>query len=203
MALRIGYCLPRIDDIFHQLNGAKSFSKIRLRSGYHQIRLDHNSMLLIAFRTRYGHFEFLVLPFGLTSAPAKFMILMNEVFADYLDNSVTAYLGNVLIYSKTMESHVRHLQTVIELLRKHKLYGEVSKCVFTDSKVEYLGHIIGSSGIAVDPKKVRSIEDWPKIANKKDVQTFLDLVNYCQSFIDNCSKNARSLTILTKNQPFV
>ena len=130
VTVKNSYPLPRIDDIFDQLTGAKFFSKIDLRSGYHQIRLHKDSIPNTAFRTRYGLFEFTVLPFGLTNAPSTFMSLMNDVFHEYLDKFVIIYLDDILIFSPTFEEHLHHLKTVLELLRRHKLYGKQSKCAF-------------------------------------------------------------------------
>lgn len=196
------YPLPRIDDIFDQLGNAKYFSKIDLRSGYRQIRLDKESIPLTAFRTRYGHFEFLVLPFGLTNAPAFFMSLMNEVFKPELDSFVTVYLDDILVYSNNLEDHLKHLKIVLSRLRKHKLYAKMSKCTFAAKEVEYLGHILSPNGISVDKQKVQAIQEWPTPRSKKDVQSFLGLVNYYRRFIKNCSSFAKPLTELTKNVPF-
>ena len=202
LTIKNSYPLPQIDDIFDQLNGAKFFSKIDLRSGYHQIRLDHDSIPLTAFRTRYGHFEFLVLPFGLTNAPATFMNLMNEIFREHLDVFVIVYLDDILIYSKTWKDHLDHIRVVLEILRKEKLYGKISKCVFGVTEVEYLGHIISQDGVSVDPQKVQAITEWPVPRSKQHVQSFLGLVNYYRRFIRDCSKIAKPLTELTKNTPF-
>ena len=122
------YPLPRIDDLFDQLRGAGIFSKIDLRSGYHQLRIKVQDIPKIAFRTRYGHYEFLVMPFGLTNAPAAFMDLMNRVFRDYLDQFVIVFIDDILVYSKTPEEHEKHLKLVLQRLREQKLYAKFSKC---------------------------------------------------------------------------
>ena len=149
VTVKNGFPLPRIDDIFDQLSGSEYFTKIDLRSGYHQIRMSEESVSLTAFRTRYGQFEFLVLPFGLTNAPASFMGIMNEIFHDYLDSFVLVYLGDILVYSKNLEEHLEHLQGVLWRLRKLKLYGKLSKCEFAQKKVEYLGHVVGPEGVSM------------------------------------------------------
>lgn len=202
LTIKNSYPLPRIDDIFDQLSYAKYFSKIDLRMGYHQIRMEPESIPLTAFNTRYGHFEFVVLPFGLTNAPAMFMDLMNKVFANELDKFVNAYLDDILVYSKTLEDHLRHLEIVLKRLREEKLYGKLSKCEFAVNKVEYLGHLISDSGVSVDQQKVQAVRDWPRPKNKRDVQSFLGLVNYYRRFISHCSGIAKPLTDLTKNVPF-
>ncbi|XP_024965993.1 uncharacterized protein LOC112506204 [Cynara cardunculus var. scolymus] len=151
------YPLPRIDDLFDQLQGASYFSKIDLRSGYHQLRVREKDVPKTAFRTRYGHFEFVVMPFGLTDAPAVFMDLMNRICKPYLDNFIIVFIDDILIYSSNKEEHERHLRTVMELLRKEKLYAKFSKCEFWIRKVQFLGHMINQKGIMVDPSKVEAV----------------------------------------------
>ena len=202
LTVKNSYPLPRIDDIFDQLKGAQYFSKIDLRSGYHQIRLEKNSIPLTAFRTRYGHFEFLVLPFGLTNAPATFMNLMNEIFKDHLDLFVIVYLDDILIYSKTWKDHLRHIRIVLDILRKERLFGKISKCVFGVTEVEYLGHNISGNGLSVDPQKVKAVKEWPVPKNKQQVQSFLGFVNYYRKFIKDCSLIAKPLTELTKKTEY-
>ena len=195
------YPLPRIDDIFDQLRGSKYFTKIDLKSGYHQIRLSDKSVPLTAFRTRYGHFEFTVLPFGLTNAPATFMTLMNNIFAECLDKFVSVYLDDILIYSANLSDHIEHLKQVLGTLRKNQLYAKISKCEFAKTQVGYLGHIIGPQGVTVEPQKIRVIKDWKTPQSKKDVQAFLGLVSYYRRFIRNCAKISKPLTTLVgKNE---
>ncbi|GJS05306.1 putative reverse transcriptase domain-containing protein [Tanacetum coccineum] len=154
------YPLPRIDDLFDQLQGSSVYSKIDLRSGYHQLRVRDEDIPKTAFRTRYGHYEFQVMPFGLTNAPAVFMDLMNRVCRPYLDKFVIVFIDDILIYSKTKEEHDAHLRLILELLKKEELYAKFSKCDFWLSKVQFLGHVIDSEGIHVDPVKIESIKDW-------------------------------------------
>ena len=197
------YPLPRIDDILDQLNKAKIFSKIDLRSGYHQIRLSKESIPLTAFNTRYGHYEFLVLPFGLTNAPASFMDLMNSVFNPYLDKFIIIYLDDILIYSEEEKDHLGHIRKTLEILRKNKLYAKLAKCTFCVPEVEYLGFILKGNGVIINPHKTSAIESWETPSCKRDVQSFLGLVNYYRRFVRNCSAIAKPLTELTKNTPFV
>nr|GFB30596.1 putative reverse transcriptase domain-containing protein [Tanacetum cinerariifolium] len=147
------YPLPRIDDLFDQLQGAMHFSKIDLRSGYHQLRVRENDISKTAFRTRYGHYEFLVMPFGLTNAPAVFMDLMNRVFHEFLDKFVIVFIDDILVFSKSKEEHEDHLRTVLQTLRHEKLYAKFSKCEFWLSSVSFLGHIVSAEGITMDPAK--------------------------------------------------
>ena len=192
------YPLPRIDDLFDQLKGASYFSKIDLRSGYHQLKVKPEDVPKTAFRTRYGHYEFLVLPFGLTNAPAVFMDLMNRVFQDYLDKFVIVFIDDILIYSKTREDHEKHLRLVLERLREKKLYAKFSKCEFWLRKVQFLGHIVSESGIEVDPAKVEAVMKWETPKSATEIRSFLGLAGYYRRFIQNFSKIAEPLTRLTR-----
>ncbi|GKD00166.1 putative reverse transcriptase domain-containing protein [Tanacetum coccineum] len=154
------YPLTRIDDLFDQLQGSRLYSKIYLRSGYHQLRVRDEDIPKTAFRTRYGHYEFQVMPFGLTNAPTVFMDLMNRVCRPYLDKFVIVFIDDILIYSKTKEEHDAHLRLILELIKKEELYAKFSKCDFWVSKVQFLRHVIDSEGIHVDPAKIESIKDW-------------------------------------------
>ncbi|KAI4325494.1 hypothetical protein MLD38_030885 [Melastoma candidum] len=145
------YPLPQIDDLFDQLQGSVVYSKIDLRSGYHQIRVRDSDIMKTAFRTRYGHYEFLVMSFGLTNAPAAFMELMNRIFRPYL------FIDDILVYSKSMEEHTEHLRLVLEVLKANQLYAKLSKCEFWMSSVSVLGHVVSAEGIAVDPAKVEAV----------------------------------------------
>ncbi|GJW19111.1 putative reverse transcriptase domain-containing protein [Tanacetum coccineum] len=153
------YPLLRIDDLFDQLQGSSVYSKIDLRSGYHQLRVREEDIPKTAFRTRYGHYEFQVMPFGLTNAPAVFMDLMNRVCKPYLDKFVIVFIDDILIYSKNKKEHEEHLKAILELLKKEELYAKFSKCEFWIPKVQFLGHVIDSQGIHVDPAKIESIKD--------------------------------------------
>jgi hypothetical protein len=151
------YPLPRIDDLFDQLQGAAWFSKIDLRSGYHQMKVREEDVHKTAFRTRYGHYEFVVMPFGLTNAPAAFMDLMNRVCRPMLDKSVIVFIDDILIYSKTEQEHVKHLHEVLDVLRNEELYAKFSKCDFWLREVQFLGHLINQEGIKVDPGKIDAV----------------------------------------------
>ncbi|GJU48854.1 putative nucleotidyltransferase, ribonuclease H [Tanacetum coccineum] len=154
------YPLPRIDDLFDQLQGSRVYSKIDLRSGYHQLRVREEDIPKTAFRTRYGHYEFQVMPFGLTNAPTVFMGLMNQVCKPYMDRFVIVFIDDILIYSKSIKEHEGYLKLILRLLKKEELYAKFSKSEFWLSKVQFLGHVIDSEGIHVDPAKIESIKDW-------------------------------------------
>ena len=158
LTIKNRYPLPRIDDLFDQLQGASYFSKIDLRSGYHQLKVREEDIPKTAFRTRYGHYEFVVMPFGLTNAPAAFMDLMNRICRPFLDNFVIVFIDDILVYSRSEEEHGQHLRQILETLRSEKLYAKLSKCEFWLRSVNFLGHVVSQEGIHVDPSKVKAIE---------------------------------------------
>lgn len=196
--IRNKYPLPRIDDLFDQLQGASVFSKIDLRSGYHQLKIKPDDVPKSAFRTRYGHYEFLVMPFGLTNASAAFMDLMNRVFRPFLDKFVVVFIDDILVYSKRRAEHVEHLRTVLQTLRDHKLYAKLSKCEFWLGSVSFLGHVISAEGISVDPKKIKVVVDWKQPASASEIRSFLDLAGYYRRFMKDFSRIASLLTRLTQ-----
>ncbi|KAL8090813.1 hypothetical protein AgCh_040034 [Apium graveolens] len=157
LTIKNKYPLPRIDDLFDQLKGATYFSKIDSRSGYHQLKIKVKDIPKTAFRTKYGHYEFLVMAFDLTNAPATFMDLMNRVFKQYLDKFVIVFIDDILIYSKMEEEHIEHLRISLEILRKEKLYAKFSKCEFWLKEVQFLGHVVNIEGIKVDPAKIEAL----------------------------------------------
>ncbi|GJV01596.1 putative reverse transcriptase domain-containing protein [Tanacetum coccineum] len=194
------YPLPRIDDLFDQLQGSSIYSKIDLRSGYHQLRVREEDIPKTAFRTRYGHYEFQVMPFGLTNAPAVFMDLMNRVCKPYLDKFVIVFIDDILIYSKNKQEHAEHLKLILELLKKEQLYAKFSKCEFWIPKVQFLGHVIDSQGIHVDPAKIESVKDWESPKSAMEIRQFLGLAGYYRRFIEGFSKIAKPMTKLTQKK---
>lgn len=188
------YPLPRIEDLFDQLKGAKVFSKIDLQSGYNQIRVREQDIKKTAFSTRYGHYECKVMSFGLTNAPACFMETMNSMLHPYLDNFVVIFIDDIVIYSKTEEDHARHLRIVLETVRQHKFYAKLKKCEFWLSEVGFLGHIINQHGISVDPSKISTVVNWARPTNVKEVRSFLGFAGYYQQFVKNFSTIAKSMT---------
>ena len=198
------YPLPRIQDLFDQVKGAGVFSKIDLRSGYHQIKVKEEDIPKTAFVSRYGHHEYLVVPFGLTNAPAIFMNLMNKIFMPYLDKFVIVFIDDILVYSKDKAEHAKHLKIVLQTLREHQLYAKFSKCEFWLDQVEFLGHVISKDGIAVNPTKVASVLEWKSPTNGKQIRGFLGMAGYYRRFIEGFSKIAGPMTkLLRKNTPFV
>jgi hypothetical protein len=180
--------------LFDQLAGAKVFSKIDLRSGYHQIKIRSSDIPKIAFSTRYGLYEYLVLSFGLTNAPAYFMYLMNFVFMQEHDKFVVVFIDDILIYSKNPEDHANHLRSVLQKLRDHHLYAKFSKCEFWLDTVKFLGHTISSDGISVDPSKVQEVMDWKPPTSVHQISSFLSLASYYHRFIPDFSKIAKPMT---------
>jgi hypothetical protein len=197
------YSLPRIEDLFDQMRGARVFSKIDLRSGYHQMRIRPSDIPKTAFSTRYGLYEFTVMSFGLTNAPAYFMNLMNKVFMEYLDRFVVVFIDDILIYSRSESDHEQHLKLVLQKLRDNQLYAKFSKCEFWIDKVPFLGHIISNGGIAVDPAKVKEIMEWRVPTTVTEIRSFLGLAGYYQRFIEGFSKIAKPMTsLLEKGREF-
>jgi hypothetical protein len=194
------YPLPRIDVLFDQLVGAKVFSKIDLRSGYHQIKIRASDIPKTAFSTRYGLYEFLVMSFGLTNAPTYFMYVMNSVFMPELDKFVVVFIDDILVYSKNEEEHAGHLHVVLQRLREHHLYAKLSKCDFWLKEIKFLGHTISQAGIAVDPDKVQEVMNWKPPMTVRQIQSFLGLAGYYRRFIPDLSRIAKPITELLKKE---
>nr|GEV69811.1 putative reverse transcriptase domain-containing protein [Tanacetum cinerariifolium] len=192
------YPLSRIDDLFNQLQGSRVYSKIDLRSGYHQLRVREEDIPKTTFRTRYGYYEFQVMPFGSTNAPAVFMDLMNRVCKPYLDRFVIVFIDDILIYSKNRKEHEGHLKLILKLLKEEELSAKFSKCKFWLSKVQFLGHVIDSEGIHVDPAKIEAIKDWESPKTPTEIRQFLGLAGYYRRSIKGFSKISRPMTKLTQ-----
>jgi hypothetical protein len=190
------YPLPRIDDLFDQLQGSSIYSKIDLRTGYHQLRIRPTDVEKTAFRTRYGHYEYMVMPFGLTNAPAAFMDMMQRVFHDLLDSTVVVFIDDILIYSRSREEHEVHLRIVLQRLRDHQLFAKFSKCEFWLEKVAFLGHVILGEGLAVDSEKIRAVTDWKRPETVTEIRSFLGLAGYYRRFVLGFSQLAAPLTKL-------
>ncbi|XP_071909779.1 uncharacterized protein [Coffea arabica] len=164
------YSLPLIDGLFDQLQGSVVYSKLDLRQGYYQLRIKREDIPKIAFNSRYGHFEFAVMSFGLTNAPATFMDLMQRIFKKYLNQFVVVFIDDILVYSKTREDHAKHLEIVLQVLREHNLYAKFSKCEFWLEEISFLGHRNSKNGIAVDPTKVEAVTLWKQPENPTEVK---------------------------------
>jgi hypothetical protein len=192
------YPLHRIDVLFDQLAGARVFSKIDLRSGYHQIKIRPCDIPKTAFSTRYGLYEYLVMSFGLTNAPAYFMYLTNSVFMTELDKFVVVFIDDILIFSTNEEEHAEHLRIVLQRLRDHKLYAKFSKCEFWLDSVKFLGHTTSKEGIPVDPSNVQEVMDWKPPKTVHQIRSFLGLEGYYHRFIPDFSRIAKPMTELLK-----
>lgn len=198
VTLKNKYPLPPVDDLLDQLRGASVFSKVDLKSGYHQVRVREGDIQKTAFRTRYGHYEFVVMPFGLTNAPAVFMDLMNRVFREYLDRFVIVFIDDILIYSPSLEEHENHLRLALQRLREKQLYAKFSKCDFWQRQVGFLGHVVSGEGISVDPEKVKAVIDWPRPTSMTGIRSFLGLAGYYRRFIEGFSRLSLPMTKLTR-----
>jgi hypothetical protein len=197
------YLLPRIEDLFDQMRGARVFLKIDLRSGYYQMKIRPSDIPKTAFSTRYGLYEFMVMSFGLTNALAYFMNLMNKVFMEYLDRFIVVFIDNILIYSKSDSDHEEHLRLVLQQLWDNQLYAKYSKCEFWIDEVPFLGHIISNGGILVDPAKVKEIMAWSIPTTVTEIQSFLGLAGYYRCFLEGFSKIAKPITsLLEKGREF-
>jgi hypothetical protein len=191
------YPFPRIDDLLDQLKDAKYFTKLDLRSGYHQIRITEGDIWKTAFKTKQGLFEWMVMPFRLCNAPATFMRVMNDVLRPFLDDFVIVYLDDILIFSKSREENIEHVKKVLDVLRKEQLFLKLSKCEFGKTSLIYLGHIVGGGELKIDPSKVKVILEWSRPSNVTEVRSFLGAAQYWRKFIANFSSIVAPLHSLT------
>nr|GEU78719.1 putative reverse transcriptase domain-containing protein [Tanacetum cinerariifolium] len=188
------YPLSRINDLFDQLQGETYFLKIDLQSGYHQLRVREEDVPKMAFRTRYRHYEFLVMPFWLINAPAMFMDLMNRVYKPHMDKFVIVFIDDILIYPRSKAKHEQHLNTILSLLKDQKLYAKLSKCKFSLREVKFLGHVFNEKGIHVNPAKIEASKKWESSKAPTKIHQFLGLADHYQRFIKDFSKITKRLT---------
>ncbi|KAK1680771.1 hypothetical protein QYE76_041619 [Lolium multiflorum] len=204
ITIRYRHPIPRLDDMLDELSGSIMFSKVDLRSGYHQIRMKLGDEWKTTFKTKFGLYEWLVMPFGLTNAPSTFMRLMNTVLRAFIGRFVVVYFDDILIYSKSLEEHLDHLRVVFNALRDARLYGNLEKCTFCTNRVAFLGYVVTAQGIEVDPAKIEAIESWPQPKTVTQVRSFLGLAGFYRRFVKDFGSIAAPLNELTKKDvPFV
>ena len=194
ITIKYWFPLPRMDDLMDCLSGARYFTKIDLKSGYHQIWIREGDEWKTAFKTKEGLYEWLVMPFGLTNAPSTFMRLMNEVLKKFLGKFVIVYLDDILIFRKTLDEHLLHIRRVLERLKEEKMLINLKKCSFVKRELVYLGFFVSSEGLKMDLKKVKAILEWPTPRSATEVRSFHGLVSFYQKFIKNFSGICAPLT---------
>ena len=194
--------IPVIEELLEELGGSTVFSKIDLRIGYLKIRMHTLDIHKTAFKTHEGHFEFLVMPFGLTNVPSTFQSLMNSIYKPYLRKFILVFFDNILVYSLNMEDHLRHLTIALQVLRDNKLYAKQSKCFFSHTSIEYLGHVISSRGVITDPKKITVVTNWPQPTTLKQLHGFFRLTCYYRLFVRNYGRIAKPLTDMLQKDAF-
>jgi len=194
--------IPVVEELLDELHGARYFTKLDLRSGYHQVRVHPDDVHKTAFRTHHGHFEFLVMPFGLSNAPSTFQALMNSVLKSFLRRCVLVFFDDILIYSGSWTAHMQHLRAVLDVLRAHHLHLKRAKCAFAARAVHYLGHVISEAGVSMDVSKVEAVQSWPQPRSARGLRGFLGLAGYYRRFIQDFGAIVAPLTQLLRKNAF-
>jgi len=194
--------IPVVDELLDELHGARFFTKLDLRSGYHQVRMHPDDIAKTAFRTHHGHFEFLVMLFGLSNAPATFQVLMNDGLSPYLRRFLLVFFDDILIYSSSWAEHLQHVAIIFNELRAHRLHLKRSKCSFGTTSVAYMGHVISAKGVAMDADKVTAVAAWPTPRSPRALHGFLGLAGYYRKYIRDFGLIAAPLTRLLRRDAF-
>src|SRR5205814_1755364 len=203
LTIKNRYPLPLIPGLLDHVKGATRFTRLDLPTAYHLLRIAMGDEWKTAFRTRYGHFEYLVMPFGLTNAPATFQSYINEVLRTYLDEFCVAYIDDILIYSRTLEERIEHVRKILKKLLEHGLYVKLEKCQFHVQEIEFLGYVLSPEGVSISKERIAMIVEWPVPASMHDIQVFLGFANFYRRFIEGYSRVVLPLTaLLRKNVKF-
>lgn len=202
ITIKGAYPIPVVDELLDELHGARFFTKLDLRSGYHQVWMNAADIAKTVFRTHDGHYEFMVMPFGLCNAPTTFQALMDDVLRLFLRCFVLVFFNDILIYSDSWAAHLRHVRTVLDTLHQHCLFIKRSKCAFGVTSISYLSHVISATGVAMDLDKVQAISDWPQPRSARAVRGFLGLAGYYRKFVKNFGTIAAPLTVLLRKEGF-